>query len=408
MGSYKIRRLHLPENIVGILEKNNLNTCKDVLSLSKLELQSLLGVSRNKLESLLQEISKKCIADPETAYNIIKHQESTNAFLPLSLHSLDLLLQGGLPFGSITEFTGPPGVGKTQFCFMLSLLVALPSPCGLEENVIYIDTESAFSAQRIRNIALKRFPQVIRQDNDVIPLLQRIFVHKVNSVIGLKEVVLQLEKEIIRNKVKVIIVDSIASLIRKEFGTDGIDSVMERNKILMEQAAVLKDLAQTYNIVVFLTNQIVSHLVEINSVIPDDSPDDEEANIDYNFQDLGGAAPAPPAPVQKKPKLRGVDADHVIPALGNTWSHCVNTRLVAQFLDSTVRQLTIVKSPLAPNAAVRYIISESGIVLTDDDIEFVNVLKSDRQSILTKNNFLTTEITGTGVVFTAPSNENNL
>ncbi|CAL1270213.1 unnamed protein product [Larinioides sclopetarius] len=194
--------------------------------------------------------------------------------------------------------------------------------------------------------------------------------------------------------------------MRKEFGTDGIDSVMERNKILMEQAAVLKDLAQTYNIVVFLTNQIVSHLVEINSIIPDDSPDDEEANIDYNFQDLGGAAP--PAPVQKKLKLQGVDADHVIPALGNTWSHCVNTRLVAQFLDSTVRQLTIVKSPLAPNAAVRYVINESGIVLTDDDIEFVNILKSDRQSILTKNNFLTTEITGTAVVFTAPSNENNL
>ncbi|CAL1270211.1 unnamed protein product [Larinioides sclopetarius] len=284
MGSYKIRRLHVPENILGILEKNNLNTCKDVLSLSKLELQSLLGISRNKLENLLQEISKKCIADPETAYDIIKNQESTNVFLPLSLHSLDLLLQGGLPFGSITEFAGPPGVGKTQFCFMLSLLAALPSPCGLAESVVFIDTESAFSAQRIRSIALKRFPQVVRHDSDVILLLQRIFVHKVNSVIGLKEVVRQLEKEIIKNKVKVIIVDSIASLMRKEFGTDGIDSVMERNKILMEQAAVLKDLAQTYNIVVFLTNQIVSHLVEINSIIPDDSPDDEEANIDYNFQ----------------------------------------------------------------------------------------------------------------------------
>ncbi|XP_055947854.1 DNA repair protein RAD51 homolog 2-like [Argiope bruennichi] len=407
MGSYKIRRLHLPENIAGILEKNNLNTCKDVLSLSKLELQSLLGINRNKIENLLQEISKKCITDPQTVYNIIKNQElaSTNVYLPLSLPSLDLLLQGGLPFGSLTEFTGPPGVGKTQFCFMLSLLAALPSPLGLEGNVIYIDTESAFCAQRIRSIALKRFPQIIRKDNDVIPFLQRILVHKVNSVIGLKEVVLQLEKEIIRKQVKIVIVDSIASLIRKEFGTDDISSIMERNKILVEQAAILKDLAQTYNIVVFLTNQIVSHLIEINSILPDDSVDDED-NIDCNLQVLGSTVP--PAPVQKKPKFQGVDADHVIPALGNTWSHCVNTRLVAQFLDSTVRQLTIVKSPLAPNAAVRYIINESGIVLTDDDIEFVNVLKNDHQNILTKNNFLTTEMTGTGVVFTAPSTKNNL
>ncbi|GFS43550.1 DNA repair protein RAD51 homolog 2 [Trichonephila inaurata madagascariensis] len=326
MGSYKIRRLQLPQNVTEILKKNNLNSCKDVLSLTKLELQTLLGLSRSK------------------AYDVIKNQEHTsvNTFLPLSLHSLDLLLQGGLLFGSITEFTGPPGVGKTQFCFMLSILTSLPVPLGLAAQVIYIDTESAFCAERLKIMAQKRFPGVIKEE--VVQYLQRILVHKVNSITALKEVMLHLEKEIIKNKVKLIIIDSVASLMRKEFGTDGIDSLMERNKILMELAAMLKNLAQTYNLVVFLSNQIASHLVEPNSVPPDDSPDDEEGGITGMYTDLDDV-PRPVASVPKKQKLQSVNTDHVIPALGNTWSHCVNTRLVAQFLNSSVRQVTILPIP---------------------------------------------------------------
>ncbi|GIY07386.1 DNA repair protein RAD51 homolog 2 [Caerostris darwini] len=393
MGSYKIRRLNLPQNIVEILEKKNLHSCKDVLQFTKLELQLMLGLSRNKIENILQEISKKCISTPQTAYDIFKDRGllTANGFLPLCLHSLDLLLQGGLPFGSITELTGPPGVGKTQFCFMLSVLASLPPPHGLGTGVIYIDTESTFCAQRLQNMVQKKFSQKFKQEN-IIQSLQRVLIHKIISITVLKEVICQLEKEIIRNNVKLIIIDSIASLMRKEFG---IDSILERNKILMEQTAVIKDLAQTYNVVVFMTNQIASHLIDPNSVHPED--EDEDVN---NHTDFGSGRPPAPVP-KKKPKIEGMDADHMIPALGNTWSHCVNTRLVAQFLDPSVRQLTIVKSPVAPNAAVRYTINESGIVLTDDDIEFVNVSSRHYQNILTKNNFLTPEVTGTGVVFTA-------
>ncbi|GFS62189.1 DNA repair protein RAD51 homolog 2 [Trichonephila clavipes] len=188
-------------------------------------------------------------------------------------------------------------------------------------------------------MAQKRFRGIIKEE-EVVQYLQRILVHKVNSITTLKEVMLHLEKEVIKNKVKLIIIDSVASLMRKEFGTDGIDSLMERNKILMELAAVLKNLAQTYNLVVFLSNQIASQLVEPNSVPPDDSPDDEEGGI-TDLDDV----PRPAAPVPKKQKLQSVDTDHVIPALGNTWSHCVNTRLVAQFLNSSVRQVTILPIP---------------------------------------------------------------
>ncbi len=45
--------------------------------------------------------------------------------------------------------TGPSGCGKTQLCIMLSVLATLPrSMGGLDSGVIFIDTESAFSAER--------------------------------------------------------------------------------------------------------------------------------------------------------------------------------------------------------------------------------------------------------------------
>ena len=47
------------------------------------------------------------------------------------------------------QVAGPSGCGKTQFSIMLSILTTLPRAAhGLDGEVVYIDTESAFSAER--------------------------------------------------------------------------------------------------------------------------------------------------------------------------------------------------------------------------------------------------------------------
>ncbi|XP_042548779.1 DNA repair protein RAD51 homolog 2-like [Dipodomys spectabilis] len=53
----------------------------------------------------------------------------------------------------------------------------------------------------------------------------------------------------------------------------------------------------------------------------------------------------------------------VVAALGNTWSHSVNTRLILQHLDSERKQILIAKSPLAPFTSFAYSIKEEGLVL---------------------------------------------
>uniref|UniRef100_H3BAV2 Uncharacterized protein n=1 Tax=Latimeria chalumnae TaxID=7897 RepID=H3BAV2_LATCH len=57
------------------------------------------------------------------------------------------------------------------------------------------------------------------------------------------------------------------------------------------------------------------------------------------------------------------ESGYVTAALGNTWSHSVNTRLIVQYLDSHRRQIIVAKSPLAPFSAFTYTIQSSGLVL---------------------------------------------
>ncbi|XP_069855222.1 DNA repair protein RAD51 homolog 2-like [Dipodomys merriami] len=61
----------------------------------------------------------------------------------------------------------------------------------------------------------------------------------------------------------------------------------------------------------------------------------------------------------------------VVAALGNTWSHSVNTRLILQHLDSERKQILIAKSPLAPFTSFVYSIKEEGLVLQAVERELV-------------------------------------
>lgn len=57
-----------------------------------------------------------------------------------------------------------------------------------------------------------------------------------------------LEAEIIEHNARLVIVDSIASLIRKEYDSGSGQSMIHRTNLLVRQAALLKYIAQTFNI----------------------------------------------------------------------------------------------------------------------------------------------------------------
>ena len=57
-----------------------------------------------------------------------------------------------------------------------------------------------------------------------------------------------LESELISQNIKLVVVDSVASLIRKEFGGSSSKSVIHRTNLLTRQASLLKYMAQQFSI----------------------------------------------------------------------------------------------------------------------------------------------------------------
>ncbi|XP_006816772.1 uncharacterized protein LOC102809720 [Saccoglossus kowalevskii] len=59
---------------------------------------------------------------------------------------------------------------------------------------------------------------------------------------------------------------------------------------------------------------------------------------------------------------------YVTAALGDSWTHSVNTRLVLQYVDQQQRQIVIAKSPIAQVASVNYVIEDKGPTEVSDSL----------------------------------------
>lgn len=229
---------------------------------------------------------------------------------------------------AITEIVGPPGVGKTQFSMMVSVLAirqAASRSKGEPYGVIYIDTEAGFRPDRVDQIAGILFPS--RMDS----IGNHLHYFQVSSSSELMTVLEQLEALIIEAGVNLVVLDSAAALVRKEYGRE---TIVQRQRLLARQAALLKRLADIFSIPVVVTNQMVMsrHAIPLRSANGEDS-----------------------------------DHEHVLSAaLGNTWAHCVNTRLELQRDSRGNRRICIAKSPISPPDSFPVELTQGGLVQQSD------------------------------------------
>ena len=265
---------------------------------------------------------------------LLKSKHGPQGYLRTLVEPLDNALGGGIRSGCITEIVGPAGLGKTQFCLGMCVLGCLDR---LDENgrVLYIDTEKKFSGERLCEIGKSRFPESFTERGSVDEMLRRVIVQVPSSSANLLEIlqvcllsvmfctqypscvpflIQDLQGAIIGLNIVLIIIDSIASLARAEYGSQ---TIPERQKLLGRQASTLKSLAESFSIPILVTNQITTQ-----------------------FQ--GG-----------KPKL--------VAALGPMWAHAVNTRLELSAGDSGNRYLFLSKSSSAPSIRIPYKVTSKGL-----------------------------------------------
>ena len=164
--------------------------------------------------------------------------------------NLDALIGGGVETQAITEAYGMFGSGKSQIGFQLAVNVQLPKgEGGLNGRCIFIDTESTFRPERITQLAEAR-------GLDQKKVLKNIFVAKAynsDHQVVLAEKAKDLIKE---HNIKLIVIDSLMSHFRSDYSGRG--ELAPRQQKLNRHMHALQKLADTYNVAIYLTNQVMA------------------------------------------------------------------------------------------------------------------------------------------------------
>jgi DNA repair protein RadB len=151
---------------------------------------------------------------------------------------LDELLDGGYETDAITTIYGPAGVGKTNFALLAAAHVAQKG-----KKVIYVDTEGGFSVARLKQIV-----------NAPRKILDKIVFLQPTTFEEQKQAFSKL-KELVNNKIGLIIVDTITMLYRWERTEEKVYDV---NRELGSQVLILNEICRKHKIPVLVTNQVYS------------------------------------------------------------------------------------------------------------------------------------------------------
>lgn len=318
MTSRPLRRVRdLPPALREHLERHGFVQCGQLLDHHPFDFYHLSNLSLADSRTALAVVSRVVCPAPTTAFRL---RSSASGFVPSSLEHLDRALGGGIPARSLTELVGQWGLGKTQFALTLAATTAA-QPAG----VLYIDTELSLRAQRLAEIIRVRFGE-----SRVIPTLDKIQVQTAATPRALRELLDGIEETIIKHGIKLVIVDSIAAVVRRDTSLSG----PERQEFLVGLASVLKRLAESYVLAVVVTNHITMG-------------DQQQAR--HAFEQRPDAHDAP-------------EQLQMTPALGRLWAHSANTRLVLENDGANGRRIRVAKSPMSPVIAVPYAIDAEGIV----------------------------------------------
>jgi DNA repair protein RadA len=185
----------------------------------------------------------------ESAEKILEKRKKISR-LSTGSKNLDDLLGGGIESLSITEVYGKFASGKSQWCFQLCVMAQLPKDQGgIDGNVLYIDTENSFRPERVAQIAKGK-------GVDPEKIMKNIYVARAynsNHQMLLAEKAVDIIKE---KNIKLVIVDSLTSQYRSEFAGRG--QLSDRQQKLNQHMRLLQKISELYNVVVFVTNQVMS------------------------------------------------------------------------------------------------------------------------------------------------------
>ncbi len=272
------------------------------------ELAEKFNLKTGQAREIVVRAREAVVSNFKTAKEVLLQRQRVKRITTGS-ENLDRLLGGGVEVGSITEFFGEYGTGKSQIAHQLCVNVQLPeSKGGLERKAIFVDTEGTFRPERIVQMAT-----ALGLDPD--ETLDNIIVLRVydseQQLLCLKTVY----KKTVQTGAALLVVDSLTNLFRAEYL--GREMLAKRQQRLCNYLGALRRMAEMEGVAVVVTNQVLSN-----------------------------------------PEVFGAT---IVPVGGNIVAHGTTMRVQLKKGRSEMRLAVLVDSPSLPPGSAVFRISEKGI-----------------------------------------------
>ena len=216
------------------------------------ELSDSAGVSPSVARKAIQAARKLLNLGFVDGVEYAEKRESIHNITTGSKNIDELLGGKGLESRAITEAFGSFGSGKTQVGLTLAVNVQLPvEKGGANGKCVFIDTEGTFRPARVKQIA-----EELGANSEKV--LKNIFVARAfnsDHQMLLLERVGEMVKE--DETIKLMIIDSLTAHFRAEFAGRG--QLADRQQKLNRYIHDLMKLAETHNIAVYVTNQVMAN-----------------------------------------------------------------------------------------------------------------------------------------------------
>ncbi|MHA1728805.1 MAG: DNA repair and recombination protein RadA, partial [Promethearchaeota archaeon] len=235
---------------IKVLSESGFNSVEAIAMSNPNDLAEIDGIS--------DKASKKIVWDARDqlgmgSFKPVSELRENFEHISTGSDNLNGILDGGVSTGRITEVFGGFKSGKTNLAHTICVIVQLPrDQGGLGGSVLYIDTENTFSKKKIRRIA-RRFGA------DEEEVLANIYHARIYSSDHQLQMIQAAETAVQQKGAKLIIIDSLMALLRSEY--IGIGMLARRQQVLNRIIHDLSRIAETHNIAVLVTNQVVTKMM---------------------------------------------------------------------------------------------------------------------------------------------------
>jgi len=215
--------------------------------------------------------------------------------------TLDATLGGGISQYGITEIAGEAGCGKSQCCLTLALQCLLDeADGGLRGATAYLSCgEGTFPIRRLEQMAQVYARKYSAQGKRYEDFLDNVKILECHSTEHAQETLNRQLPDMCReNNIRLLVIDSMAGLVRTEFDSSSCEEMKLRTAALFKLSRQLKWLADTYRLCIVVVNQVTA------------------------IFDGGGGGGGSGA------SFFASGGNDTTPALGLAWAHCVNTRIM--------------------------------------------------------------------------------